>query len=79
MYKHKAEPSLFYCEKCSQFICKACFANEHHNQCSTFDLISDVIKEKINKLNEDLENLSKALKDNSAEFETKNKYFEDKK
>ena len=79
-YKHKVEPSLFYYEECSQSICKVCFATEHHNHSSsTFDLISDVIKEKVDKLNEDLENLSKALKDNSTEFETKNKYFEDKK
>ena len=79
-YKHKTEPSLFYCEECSQFICKTCFATEHRNHSSsTFDLISDVIKEKVNKLYEDLENLSKALEDNSAELEEKNKYFEDKK
>ena len=79
-YKHKTEPSLFYCEECSQFICKTCFATEHRNHSSsTFDLIANVIKEKVNKLYEDLENLSKALEDKNAELEEKNKYFEDKK
>ena len=79
-FKHKTEPSLFYCEECSQFICKTCFATEHRNHSSsTFDLIADVIKEKVNKLYEDLENLNKALEDNNAALEEKNKYFEDKK
>ena len=79
-YKHKNEPSLFYCEECSQFICKTCFATDHRNHSSsTFDLIADVIKEKVNKLYEDLENLNKALEDNNAALEEKNKYFEDKK
>lgn len=79
-FKHKNEPSLFYCEECSQFICKTCFATDHRNHSSsTFDLIADVIKEKVNKLYEDLENLNKALEDNNAALEEKNKYFEDKK
>ena len=79
-YKHKNEPSLFYCEECSQFICKTCFATDHRNHSSsTFDLIADVIKEKVNKLYEDLENLNKALEDNNAALEEKNKYIEDKK
>ena len=79
-YKHKNLHSLFYCEECSQFICKTCFATEHRNHSSsTFDLISDVIKEKVNKLYEDLENLNKALEDNNAALEEKNKYFEEKK
>ena len=79
-FKHKNDPSLFYCEECAQFICKTCFATEHRNHSSsTFDLISNVIKEKVNKLYEDLENLNKALEDNNAALEEKNKYFEDKK
>ena len=79
-FKHKSEPSLFYCEECSQFICKRCFATEHRNHSSsTFDLISDVIKEKVKKLYEDLEGLNKALEDNTNDVEEKNKYFEDKK
>ena len=79
-FKHNTEPSLFYCEECSQFICKTCFATEHRNHSSsTFDLISEVIKEKVNKLYESLENLNKALEDNNKSLEEKNKYFEDKK
>ena len=79
-FNHKDEPSLFYCEECSQFICKTCFATEHRNHSSsTFDLISDVIKEKVNKLFEEVENLNKALEDNNASLEEKNKYFDKKK
>lgn len=79
-FKHKNDPSLFYCEECSQFICKTCFATEHRNHSSsTFDLISEVIKEKVNKLYEDLERLNQALDDNNDSLEEKNKYFEDKK
>ena len=79
-FKHKNEPSLFYCEECAHFICKTCFATEHRNHSSsTFDLISDDIKERIYKLYEELENLNKALEDNNAVLEVKNKYFEDKK
>ena len=79
-FKHKTEPSLFYCEECSQFICKTCFATEHRgHSSSTFDLISEVIKEKVNKLYEDLENLNKALEESNDALEEKNKYFEDKK
>ena len=79
-YLHNTEPSLFYCEECAKFICKSCFATEHRNHSSsTFDLISDVIKEKINKLYSDLENLNSSLEENKASLEEKNKYFEDKK
>ena len=79
-FKHNNKPSLFYCEECAQFICKTCFATEHRNHSSsTFDLISDVIKEKVNRLYEDLENLNKALEENNDALEEKNKYFEDKK
>ena len=79
-YLHPTEPSLFYCEECANFICKTCFATEHRNHSSsTFDLISDVIKEKINKLYSDLENLSNSLEENRISLEEKNKYFEDKK
>jgi hypothetical protein len=79
-FKHKTEPSLFYCEECSQFICKTCFATEHRgHSSSTFDLISEVIKEKVNKLYEDLESLNKALEESNDALEEKNKYFEDKK
>ena len=79
-FKHNNEPSLFYCEQCSQFICKTCFATEHRNHSSsTFDLISEVIKEKVNKLYEDLERLNKALEENNNALEEKNKYFETKK
>jgi hypothetical protein len=79
-YLHPNEPSLFYCEECAKFICKSCFATEHRNHSSsTFDLISDVIKEKINKLYTDLENLNQTLEENKVSLEEKNKYFEDKK
>ena len=79
-YLHPTEPSLFYCEECAQFICKSCFATEHRNHSSsTFDLISDVIKEKINKLYSDLENLNISLEENKSLLEEKNKYFEEKK
>ena len=62
------------------FICKTCFATEHRNHSSsTFDLISDDIKDTVNKLYEELENLNKALEDNNAALELKNKYFENKK
>ena len=79
-YKHQTEPSLFYCEECAQFICKTCFATEHRNHSSsTFDLISDVIKEKINKLHEDLENLNTTLEKNKNSLEKKSEYFDNKK
>ena len=79
-YKHQTEPSLFYCEECAQFICKTCFATEHRNHSSsTFDLISDVIKEKINKLHEDLENLNITLEKNKNSLEKKSEYFDNKK
>ena len=79
-YKHQTEPSLFYCEECAQFICKTCFATEHRNHSSsTFDLISDVIKEKINKLHEDLENLNTTLEKNKNSLEKKSEYFGNKK
>ena len=79
-YKHQTEPSLFYCEECVQFICKTCFATEHRNHSSsTFDLISDVIKEKINKLHEDLENLNTTLEKNKNSLEKKSEYFDNKK
>ena len=79
-YKHTNERSLFYCEECAQFICKTCFATEHRNHSSsTFDLISDVIKEKINKLYEDLENLNTTLEENKNSLEQKTQYFETKK
>jgi len=79
-YLHPTEPSLFYCEECAKFICKSCFATEHRNHSSsTFDLISDVIKEKINKLYSELEELNSSLEENKASLEEKNKYFEDKK
>ena len=79
-YLHPTEPSLFYCEECAKFICKSCFATEHRNHSSsTFDLISDVIKEKINKLYSELEELNSSLEENKASLEKKNKYFEDKK
>ena len=79
-YLHTTEPSLFYCEECAKFICKNCFATEHRNHSSsTFDLISDVIKEKVNKLYSDLENLNLSLEENRISLEEKNKYFEDKK
>ena len=79
-YKHQTEPSLFYCEECAQFICKTCFATEHRNHSSsTFDLISDVIKEKINKLHEDLENLNTTLEINKNSLEKKSEYFDNKK
>lgn len=79
-YKHKSEPSLFYCEDCAQFICKTCFATEHRNHSSsTFELISEIIKNNVNKLYEKLETLNKALESNNESLEEKNKYFEDKK
>ena len=79
-YLHRTEPSLFYCEECAKFICKSCFATEHRNHSSsTFDLISNVIKEKINKLNSDLQNLNESLEENRKSLEEKNKFFEDKK
>ena len=79
-YKHQTEPSLFYCEECAQFICKTCFATEHRNHSSsTFDLMSDVIKEKINKLHEDLENLNTTLEKNKNSLEKKSEYFDNKK
>ena len=79
-YLHPSEHSLFYCEECAQFICKNCFATEHRNHSSsTFDLITDVIKEKINKLYSDLENLNESLESNRVSLEEKNKYFEEKK
>ena len=76
-YLHETEPALFYCEQCSQFLCKTCFATEHRNHSSsTFNLIADVIKTKVNTLNNDLENLNKNLEENEGELEKKNKYFE---
>ena len=79
-YLHEAEPAIFYCEQCAQFLCKTCFATEHRNHSSsTYELIADVIKTKVNNLYSDLENLSKSLEENEEELEKKNKYFEDTK
>ena len=79
-YLHTTEPSLFYCEECAKFICKSCFATEHRNHSSsTFDLIADNVKEKINKLYSDLENLNESLEENQKSLEEKNKYFSEKK
>lgn len=79
-YKHTNEPSLFYCEECGKFICKTCFATEHrYHSSSTFELISDVIKNKINSLYEELENLDKTLDENGKELEDNHNYFEDTK
>ena len=79
-YLHTTEPSLFYCEECAKFICKSCFATEHRNHSSsTFDLIADNVKEKINKLYSDLENLNESLEENQKSLEEKNKYFSKRK
>lgn len=79
-YKHDTEPSLFYCEECAQFLCKTCFATEHRNHSSsTFDLIAEVIKEKVNTLYNNLETLNNNLDNNYKALEEKNKYFEETK
>jgi len=57
-FKHALEEALFYCDDCSEFICKTCFAVEHRNHsCSTPELMENIIKENVDKLIVDLENL----------------------
>lgn len=61
-YKHPSEEALFYCDDCSEFICKTCFALEHRtHSSSTPELMEKVIKSNVDKLISDLENLKKTV------------------
>lgn len=61
-YKHHLDEALFYCDECSEFICKTCFALDHrtHNS-STPELMENIIKNSVDKLIHDLENLKKTV------------------
>jgi hypothetical protein len=75
-YKHNNEEAIFYCDDCSEFICKTCFATEHrsHNS-STFDLISLNIKDGLKKTSSDLNILKKNVDDNFQSVQEINNYF----
>ena len=80
-YLHENEKALFYCEECGQFLCKTCFATEHRNHSSsTFDLIIDAIKTKVNNLYDQLQNLNNEIDNNIEPVKNINNfYIEEKK
>lgn len=64
-FKHTTEEALFYCDDCSEFICKTCFALEHRNHSSsTPELMEKTIKSSVDKHISDLENLKKTVDSN---------------
>ena len=79
-YLHPKEKALFYCEQCGQFLCKTCFATEHRNHSSsTFDLIIDTIKTKVNDLYDQLQNLNNEIDDNIEPVKNINNFYEEEK
>jgi len=75
-YKHASEEALFYCDDCSEFICKTCFALDHrqHN-CSTQELMEKIIKANLEKLICDLENLKKTVDTNIKTVSELDQFF----
>ena len=79
-YLHTDEKALFYCEECGQFLCKTCFATEHRNHSSsTFDLIIDTIKTKVNELYDQLQNLNNEIDENTEPVTNINNFYIEEK
>ena len=75
-YKHKSEEGLFYCNDCSEFICKSCFPLDHRNHtCSTIDLIVPTIKSNIAMVLKELLTLKKSVEENMANISDLNSFF----
>jgi hypothetical protein len=75
-FKHSTEEALFYCDDCSEFICKNCFATEHRNHLSsTPELIVAPIKEKLNKSLNELNSLKKTVEESVNSMQELNNYF----
>ncbi len=75
-YKHKNEDAFFYCDDCSEFICKTCFATEHRSHdSSTYDLSVKNIRENLQKTFSDLNSLKKNVDDNLQSVQDINNYF----
>lgn len=79
-FKHASEEALFYCDDCSEFICKTCFASEHRNHSSsTPELIEKIIKANVEKLISDLESLKKTVDSNIKSVSELDAFFVNQK
>lgn len=75
-FKHKQEFALYYCDDCSEFICKDCFPLEHRTHCcSTPELIVPVMKENVKKVKQDLIELKGELEANVSQIKEINSFF----
>lgn len=73
-YKHINEEGLFYCDDCSRFVCKICFATIHKSHtCSTIDLIVSDIKHDLTKLHTTYKVLQSQLEQSTNQAELMNK------
>lgn len=79
-YKHHQEEAIFYCDDCSEFICKTCFATDHRNHnSSTYDLITKNIREGLKKTVTELIALKKSVDENLLSIQELNNYFVNQK
>lgn len=75
-YKHAQEEAMFYCDDCSEFICKTCFATDHRNHSSsTYDLTVKTIKENLKKTLGELNAMKKTVDENLQSIQELNGYF----
>ena len=75
-FKHTSEEALFYCDDCSEFICKTCFASEHRNHSSsTPELMEKLIKSNVDKLISELENLKLSVDANIKKVSELDSFF----
>jgi hypothetical protein len=79
-YKHLTEDAQFYCDDCSEFICKNCFATDHRQHCSsTHELIVKNIKENLQKTVMELHSLKKNVEESIQSMQELNNYFSTQK
>jgi hypothetical protein len=79
-YKHHSEEAIFFCDDCSEFICKNCFATDHRqHSSSTPELMVKIIKDNLISNVTQLNQLKKNVEDCIQSMQELNNYFNNNK